>query len=262
MLTVDALALAGVQIFGNRADAAVSLWTVNAAALTAWVNVLIVQHGWINYPLGVLWSLSVEMAFYLLFPLACLALRRGWALAALAAGLIVAGPLYRLASQGEAGAYLYGYAACFDAIAMGCCAAVLARRGRFAVLDVRPCARSSARPWRGCTWPGPSARAMCWARPRWRSARPCCCWAGPRRQGRMPGPRALAACGRLSYEIYLFHLVVLGLIRGWAPPALASGDARVALLAVYLAASCAAGWLVARWWSEPANAALRLHTRA
>ena len=133
MLTVDALALAGVQIFGNRADAAVSLWTVNAAALTAWVNVLIVQHGWINYPLGVLWSLSVEMAFYLLFPLACLALRRGWALAALAAGLIVAGPLYRLASQGEAGAYLYGYAACFDAIAMGCCAAVLARRGRFAV---------------------------------------------------------------------------------------------------------------------------------
>ena len=78
LLTVDALALAGVQIFGNRADAAVSLWTVNAAALTAWVNVLIVQHGWINYPLGVLWSLSVEMAFYLLFPLACLALRRGW----------------------------------------------------------------------------------------------------------------------------------------------------------------------------------------
>ena len=77
----------------------------------------------------------------------------------------------------------------------------------------------------------------------------------------MPGLRALAACGRLSYEIYLFHLVVLGLIRV-APPALASGDARVALLAVYLAASCAAGWLVARWWSEPANAALRLHTRA
>ena len=140
LLTVDALALAGVPIFGNRADAAVSLWTVNAAALTAWVNVLIVQHGWINYPLGVLWSLSVEMAFYLLFPLACLALRRGWALAALAAGLIVAGPLYRLASQGEAGAYLYGYAACFDAIAMGCCAAVLAAR-RFAVLG-RPAVRA------------------------------------------------------------------------------------------------------------------------
>ena len=97
------------------------------------------------------------------------------------------GPLYRLASQGEAGAYLYGYAACFDAIAMGCCAAVLARRGRFAVLG-RPAVRAIiGAAMAGCTWPGPSARAMCWARPRWRSARPCCCWAGPRRQGRMPG---------------------------------------------------------------------------
>lgn len=262
LLTVDALALAGVPIFGNRADAAVSLWTVNAAALTAWVNVLIVQHGWINYPLGVLWSLSVEMAFYLLFPLACLALRRGWALAALAAGLIVAGPLYRLASQGEAGAYLYGYAACFDAIAMGCCAAVLARRGRFAVLG-RPAVRAII----GAAMAGLYRLVH----------RPEQC-AGHDRDGVRHGLaaagrghgvraharplRALAACGRLSYEIYLFHLVVLGLIRGWAPPALASGDARVALLAVYLAASCAAGWLVARWWSEPANAVLRLHTRA
>ena len=84
---------------------------------------------------------------------------------------------------------------------------------------------------------------------------------GPRRQGACPALRALAACGRLSYEIYLFHLVVLGLIRGCAAGA-GVGRRAVALLAVYLAASCAAGWLVARWWSEPANAALRLHTRA
>ena len=259
LLTVDALALAGVQIFGNRADAAVSLWTVNAAALTAWVNVLIVQHGWINYPLGVLWSLSVEMAFYLLFPLACLALRRGWALAALAAGLIVAGPLYRLASQGEAGAYLYGYAACFDAIAMGCCAAVLARPvrrpGRPAVRAIIGAAMA------GClAWPIGQSNVLGTTAMAFGTA--LLLLGGATASGRMPGPCALAACGRLSYEIYLFHLVVLGLIRGWAPPALASGDARVALLAVYLAASCAAGWLVARWWSEPANAALRLHTRA
>ena len=263
LLTVDALALAGVPIFGNRADAAVSLWTVNAAALTAWVNVLIVQHGWINYPLGVLWSLSVEMAFYLLFPLACLALRRGWALAALAAGLIVAGPLYRLASQGEAGAYLYGYAACFDASAMGCCAAVLARRGRFAVLG-RPAVRAiigAAMAGLYLAWPIGQSNVLGTTAMAFGTALLLLGGATASRAHARP-LRALAACGRLSYEIYLFHLVVLGLIRGWAPPALASGDARVALLAVYLAASCAAGWLVARWWSEPANAALRLHTRA
>ena len=39
-----------------------------------------------------MWSLSVEMAFYLLFPLACAWLRRDARLLALAALLIVAGP--------------------------------------------------------------------------------------------------------------------------------------------------------------------------
>ncbi|WP_159070490.1 acyltransferase family protein, partial [Achromobacter xylosoxidans] len=128
LLLVDALALAGLPLFGNRADSAVSLWTVNAAALGAWMNALIIREGWINYPLGVMWSLSVEMAFYLLFPLACVLLRRAWLLLALAMLLIAAGPLYRLANQGAGEAWLYGYAACFDAIAIGCCAAALARR--------------------------------------------------------------------------------------------------------------------------------------
>ena len=98
LLAVDALALAGLPLFGNRADSGVSLWTTNAAALGAWMNVLVIRAGWINYALGVMWSLSVEMAFYLLFPLACAWLRRDARLLALAALLIVAGPLYRLAS--------------------------------------------------------------------------------------------------------------------------------------------------------------------
>ena len=215
LLTVDALALAGVQIFGNRADAAVSLWTVNAAALTAWVNVLIVQHGWINYPLGVLWSLSVEMAFYLLFPLACLALRRGWALAALAAGLIVAGPLYRLASQGEAGAYLYGYAACFDAIAMGCCAAVL-RGAAGSPSWTSGRARDHRRGHGGLylAWPIGQSNVLGTTAMAFGTALLLLGGATASRAHARP-LRALAACGRLSYEIYLFHLVVLGLIRGW-----------------------------------------------
>ena len=148
LLTVDALALAGAQIFGNRADAAVSLWTVNAAALTAWVNVLIVQHGWINYPLGVLWSLSVEMAFYLLFPLACLALRRAgrW-------------PRWRLGSSSRGRCTAWPARARPGRICMAMrpastpspwAAALPCWRGAAGSpsLDVRPCARSSARPWR------------------------------------------------------------------------------------------------------------------
>ncbi|KAF7962991.1 hypothetical protein AWV80_15000 [Cupriavidus sp. UYMU48A] len=83
LLIVDALALAGVRIFAS-AGTPVSLWTANLAGATFWMNVLITRHGWINYPLGVLWSLSVEVVFYLLFPLAILWLRRSSCLLALA----------------------------------------------------------------------------------------------------------------------------------------------------------------------------------
>ena len=55
LAVVNALALAGVALFGNRPDAAVSLWTTNLAALTGWMNVLVIREGWLNYALGVMW---------------------------------------------------------------------------------------------------------------------------------------------------------------------------------------------------------------
>jgi peptidoglycan/LPS O-acetylase OafA/YrhL len=65
------------------------------------------------------------------------------------------------------------------------------------------------------------------------------------------------ACGRLSYELYLFHLVALGLLRTAAPPETTAGDLRLALLLVYAAASVAAAAAIAKLWSDPLNAALR-----
>ncbi|OTP67901.1 Acyltransferase 3 [Caballeronia sordidicola] len=77
LAVVNALALAGIAIFQNHSPAGtpVSFWLVNLASLTFWMNVLIGTHGWTNYALGVLWSLSVEEVFYLSFPLLCLAFR-------------------------------------------------------------------------------------------------------------------------------------------------------------------------------------------
>ena len=259
LATVDALALAGLPLFGNRAGSAVSLWTTNAAALGAWMNVLVIREGWINYPLGVMWSLSVEMAFYLLFPLACVLLRRRARLLALATLLIVIGPLYRLANQGDGEAWLYGYLACFDAIAIGCCAAVLSRR------HTRPALRLPfVLPLAGLAmvalylaWPigqsnafGASAMALGAAVLLFgRSALPPSSPSLPR--------RLLMRCGRDCYEIYLLQLLVLGLLRVWLPPTQWQGDVRLGLLLLCVVGSCLLGALVSRCYSAPLNRRLR-----
>ncbi|WP_373743042.1 acyltransferase family protein [Achromobacter insuavis] len=259
LAAVDALALAGLPLFGNRAGSALSLWTTNAAALGAWMNVLVIREGWINYALGVMWSLSVEMAFYLLFPLACALLRREARLTLLAAALVIAGPLYRLAHQGDSEAYLYGYLACFDAIAIGCVAAALSR-GRAWPASRRPGIRplvGSAMALLYLAWPisqsnvlGASAMALGAA---------LLLPGQPATWPAAPGlaRRALMRCGRDCYEIYLLHLLVLGLLRTWLPAAQASGDARLGLLLAYFGGACLLGALVSRHYSTPLNRRLR-----
>lgn len=259
LAVVDALALAGLPLFGNRAGSAVSLWTTNAAALGAWMNVLVIREGWINYPLGVMWSLSVEMAFYLLFPLACVLLRRGTRLLALATLLIVVGPIYRLANQGDGEAWLYGYLACFDAIAIGCCAAVLSRRHTWPVLRL-----PFVRPFAGLAmaalylaWPigqsnvlGASAMALGAA---------VLLLGGSALPPSSPSlaRRLLIRCGRDCYEIYLLHLLVLGLLRVWLPPTQWQGDVRLGLLLLCVVGSCLLGALVSHRYSAPLNRRLR-----
>lgn len=72
LLMVHSLGLLGLKPFINQAPEGmvVSTAITNLAALTFWMNQLIIQYGWVNYALGVLWSLSVEEVFYLVFPLA------------------------------------------------------------------------------------------------------------------------------------------------------------------------------------------------
>lgn len=258
LATVNLLALAGLPIFQNRPHGGepLSFWVVNLAALGFWVNVLIAHAGWFNYPLGVLWSLGVEEVFYLAFPLLCLGLcRTRWLLAAWCA-LIVAGPLYRAAHQGDEAGYLYAYLASFDGIAIGCCTALLARRfaplaglARWlaAITIVAMAALYLHAPISQSNVWGMTGMALCTAVLLWCSARAA---VSPRH-----GP--LAWLGRQSYELYLFHLIVLGLMRSALPPATVSGEVRAMLLPVYLALSAGLAVLIARYFSEPLNRAIR-----
>jgi peptidoglycan/LPS O-acetylase OafA/YrhL len=261
LVCVNVLAGAGIAIFGNRVPTGTppSLWLVNLASLTFWMNVLITRHGWVNYALGVLWSLSVEEVFYLAFPLLCLVLRREWLLALFWVCIAAVGPWYRLAHQGEEEGFLYAYFACFDGIAIGCCAALLARRVTLqgamgTVLQVLVAAAMTVlylyAPIGESNVFGVTGMAL--------GTAVLLLGAQHRRSGATrTALRPWAALGRLSYELYLFHLIVLGLIRTIFPPQAAAGNEKLTLLMGFLALSAGLGALIARFYSEPLNRRIR-----
>ncbi len=265
LAVVNALAGLGLAMFGNhpKAGPPVSFWLVDLASLTFWMNVLMATPaGWTNYALGVLWSLSVEEVFYLSFPLACLVLRRPALLAAFWAVFVLVGPVWRAFHQDDEAQFLYAYLASFDGIAIGCCAALLTRRvtpgGAWArvaqpvVIAAMTVLYLAAFIADTNVW-GVTLMALGTAFLLLQAS------LGPTGAPAPPGqvPAALAWCGRLSYELYLFHLVVLGLIRTVFPTRQAAGDTKLVLLAAFLALSALLAAVVARTFSEPLNQTLR-----
>ncbi|MBR8158766.1 acyltransferase [Burkholderia cenocepacia] len=255
LVLVNGLAAAGVPIFTNHAPQgiAVSYWLVNLASLTFWMNVLIGAYGWVNYALGVLWSLSVEEVFYLSFPLLCIALRRDTRLFAFWLLIAAIGPVYRYTHPGDEGGFLYAYFACFDGIAIGCCTALLAERARWQMLAAAPVQWLVAALMTALylAWPiaqshvfGVSAMALGTA----------VLLIGAHAEHAPAHGRVLAPLrwsGRLSYELYLFHLVVLGALRTLWPPSVTHGDGMLALLVAYLALSAGASVIIARGYATP-----------
>jgi peptidoglycan/LPS O-acetylase OafA/YrhL len=130
---ITGLALAGIEIF--RGNTQISIWLSDLSILTFWHNVMMAKFGYFNYCLNVLWSLSVEEVFYIAFPLLCLILRRSRWIVLVWVAAIVAGPIYRSYNSRNEILFLYGYLACFDAIAMGCITAVLVRSAKISRLN-------------------------------------------------------------------------------------------------------------------------------
>jgi peptidoglycan/LPS O-acetylase OafA/YrhL len=61
----------------------------------------------------------------------------------------------------------------------------------------------------------------------------------------------------LSYELYLFHLIVLGLMRAGFPPQTISGGAKMVLLPAYFMMSAALAQAISRAFSVPMNRIIR-----
>ncbi|EFP02486.1 hypothetical protein CRE_09958 [Caenorhabditis remanei] len=131
VVLVTALGAMGLKPFINQApnDIEVSYGLTVFSAFTFWMNILIIENGWVNYALGVLWSLSVEEVFYLVFPILCVVLGRGKGFIIFLLAIIVYAPYFRsLHFAEESGAYLYHYFSSFDGIAIGCLTALMTQR--------------------------------------------------------------------------------------------------------------------------------------
>lgn len=260
---IVALGLAGLPYFTNT-DGGHSLpashyWIAVGSVLTFWHNVLMQSAGYFNYCLNVYWSLSVEEVFYLALPLFCVVFRRTWLLVAACAVLIAVGPIYRHLHADNEIFFMYAYPACFDALAMGVLAALAASR-RLPQPQSAPWLRGVCLLMLGVTWlrgipsheaAGFSLIALASAGYLYGSAQ-----AGMGLLAlRLSQP--LRWMGRHSYEIYLFHIIVLGLMRNAISKAAVTHDLRLPLLAAFVAATLVVAAGVARWVSEPANAWLR-----
>ena len=195
--------------------------------------------------------------FYLLLPLSCRLLRRRQAIMLLCGAAIVAGPVYRSLHADNEIYFMYGYIACFDAIAIGCLTALLtqhwqpgARAGQLlrwaaglalAAVYVRGIGGHEVF---GFTLIALASAAFIVGATAGQTAS----------QGRY-GP--LQWLGRHSYELYLFHIIVLAGMRNVVDKAGLGYAERLPWLALFLTATALAAALVARCVSEPANAALR-----
>ena len=104
-----------------------SLARATIAALTFHVNWLEAKTGYLPASWDVLWSLSVEEVFYIVFPLLCVLLRKQALLIGLLTCFVLVGPFVRVHTQNELWAD-YGYFSCMDGIAFGCLAAMVAAK--------------------------------------------------------------------------------------------------------------------------------------
>ena len=263
LVIVVPLGLAGIPSFNNsdngQALPASFFLLVTLSLLTFWHNVLMQRVGWFNYSLNIYWSLSVEEVFYLTFPLACRLLRRNSLIITLCCAFILGAPLYRAWHRDDELFYECGYLGCFDAIAIGCLVALLSQKVTFRAVPLRA-ARVVAVVVSIVTWFagidghevfGFSIIALC------TGVLLIQAYDSPAQKARSFPVKAVAWMGRNSYELYLFHGIVLAGLRNWIPKGTMPWAWKLPLFVLFVGVATLLAALVARYYAELLNARLR-----
>jgi peptidoglycan/LPS O-acetylase OafA/YrhL len=264
---ISALALCNLPSFidsrhGQPMPAAF-LFIAILSVLTFWHNVLMQAVGYFNYCLNIYWSLSVEEVFYLTFPVACVLLKRDRFIIVMCIAAIAGGPAYRSLHTDNEVDYLYAYPACFDAIAYGCLAALLYPRIRVAkssgmLISWVAGVGLAAGYFTGIDGHevfGFTLISLCSAGLLLNA------FAGASEGARYSPGRIVCWLGRHSYELYLFHIILLALIRDRIPRASLAPAYKLPLFIAFLALSALLAGLLARYFADPVNARLRKYLK-
>jgi peptidoglycan/LPS O-acetylase OafA/YrhL len=224
---------------------AVNIWASAWKALTFQFNLSYITGASAFKPWAPLWSLAIEEMFYVVFPIACIALRSNAMQVAALVALIAQGFLTRYQPVD-----LYFFSTCADAIAMGCLAALVVARlprsellgmllmgGGFALMA----ARYVSAPIKDTLAFGPTIISLGGA-----------CFLVGASLVTAKGWRYLAPIellGRRSYEIYLIHLPLLT-IASTSLGAVVSLSPDITYLA-FLATAGVTGEFIGRTFTDP-----------
>ena len=263
LLIIVPLGVLGVPSFSNTDGGhtlpASFFLIATLSVLTFWHNVLMQQVGWFNYCLNIYWSLSVEEVFYLTFPLASRFLRRNRLIVTLCCVLIVVAPWYRASHLDDEVSFECGYLACFDAIAIGCLVALLNRRvalGRGVGLALRVVASALLivtyfMGIDGHEVFGFTVVALCTGVLLLQA------FDAREEKPRSLPVRLVCAMGRQSYELYLFHGIVLAAMRNVVPKGTLPYAAKLPVFVLFVLATALLAAGIAKYYAESSNAFLR-----
>ena len=224
------------------------------SVLTFWHNVMMDYYGYFNYAVNIYWSLSVEEFFYLIFPLSCLFLRKTKLIILMLVSIVLIAPIYRYINRKDEIIFMYSYLACFDSIAIGILFALVKN-------NLKPLQQKSVYfrllgfalmayvyfilGIHGFEAIGFSLMSL--------GAGLVILSSDIEHVKSNIATQIIAFFGNISYELYLFHIIVLGLMRNVIAPKSLSGLPSIGLLLLFLLCSALIGYLIARFYSERIN---------